>query len=57
MTVITGKHYRISFLTSRLVRLEYQEDGCFEDRGPTFARNREFPEVKGVFHCFSGSAE
>ena len=46
MTVITGKHYRISFLTSRLVRLEYQEDGCFEDRGTTFARNREFPEVK-----------
>ena len=46
MTVITGTQYRISFLTSRLVRLEYQEDGCFEDRGTTFARNREFPEVK-----------
>ena len=46
MTVITGKHYRISFLTSRLIRLEYQEDGCFEDRGTTFARNRDFPDTE-----------
>ena len=46
MTAITGKTYRISFLTDRLVRLEYQKEGFFEDQGTTFARNRDFPDVE-----------
>ena len=44
-TVITGSNYRISFLTSRLVRLEYQAEGKFEDAPTTLARSRVFPEV------------
>ena len=44
--LITGAKYRLHFLTSRMVRLEYQEEGFFEDHGTTFARNRSFPEVK-----------
>ena len=45
MSIFTGTDYRISFLTPRLIRLEYQEEGLFEDRPTTFARNRSFPEV------------
>lgn len=48
MATITGKNYRISFLTSRLIRLEYQEEGRFEDRGTTFARKRDFPEAEVI---------
>ena len=48
MTSITGESYRISFLTSRLVRMEYQAEGRFEGRGTTFARNRDFPEVQVI---------
>ena len=46
MTTICGEKYRISFVTSWLVRLEYSEEGRFEDRGTTFARFRDFPEVE-----------
>ncbi len=35
--VITGEHYRITVLDDGLVRLEYAEDGRFEDRASTFA--------------------
>ena len=45
MTMVTGSTYRIQFLTSRLVRFEYQPVGHFEDQGTTFARNRDFPKV------------
>ena len=31
----TGKNYRITFLTERLIRLEYQSGGHFEDRPTT----------------------
>ena len=44
-TTILGSVYRITFLTSRLVRLEYQPDGRFEDAPTTMARCRQFPEV------------
>ena len=44
-TTILGPVYRITFLTSRLVRLEYQPNGCFEDAPTTMARCRDFPEV------------
>lgn len=44
-TTFSGKHYRITFLTERLVRLEYQPDGLFEDRPTTCVRQRDFPPV------------
>ena len=27
--IIQGEHYRITILTAGLIRLEYDEDGCF----------------------------
>ena len=45
-TTFTGRDYRITFLTERLVRLEYQPDGLFEDRPTTCVRFRDFPPVK-----------
>lgn len=47
-TTLTGSSYRITFLTSRLVRLEYQQDGLFEDRLTTCVRCRDFPPVEVV---------
>ena len=44
-TTLTGSAYRLTFLTSRLVRLEYQTDGHFEDQPTTCARHRDFPPV------------
>ncbi|MET0422389.1 MAG: TIM-barrel domain-containing protein, partial [Actinoplanes sp.] len=41
--VITGERYRITVLTDGLVRLEYSDDGVFEDRASTFAINRQLP--------------
>ena len=49
-TIFTGNGYRISFLTSQLVRFEYQPDGFFEDRPTTSVQNREFPAVKVAAH-------
>ncbi|MFB9954693.1 glycoside hydrolase family 31 protein [Cellulomonas denverensis] len=40
---IQGDRYRITVLTDGLLRLEYAEDGVFEDRSSTFARCRELP--------------
>ena len=44
-SVITGKNYRITVLTDRLLRLEYQEEGRFEDRLSKTVVNRDFPEI------------
>jgi len=41
--VVTGPHYRITVLTTGLVRIEHSPDGGFEDRASTFALNRELP--------------
>jgi alpha-glucosidase (family GH31 glycosyl hydrolase) len=41
--VVRGERYRITVLTDGLVRLEYAEDGVFEDRASTFALNRRLP--------------
>jgi len=41
--VVSGERYRITVLTDGLVRLEYHEDGVFEDRASTFALNRRLP--------------
>ncbi len=40
---ITGEKYRITMLTEGLVRLEYSEDGIFEDRATQMAWYRNFP--------------
>lgn len=37
--------YRITVLTSQLLRLEYDEDGFFEDRPTQVVQNRNFPKV------------
>lgn len=41
--VIQGDKYRITLLTDALVRLEYSEDGKFEDRASQSVINRDFP--------------
>lgn len=46
MTTFTDSKYRITFITDRLVRFEYEENGFFEDRLTTSVQNREFPDVK-----------
>ena len=41
--VIQGDCYRITMLTPALVRLEYNEEGVFEDRATQSILNRDFP--------------
>ena len=41
--VVQGDKYRISLLTAHLFRLEYSEDGVFEDRPTQCVLNRDFP--------------
>ena len=41
--VVRGDHFRITVLTSGLLRLEYSPDGEFEDRASTFAQFRAQP--------------
>ena len=40
--VVRGDTYRITVLTEQLLRLEYSEDGVFEDRATRLAFNRAF---------------
>ena len=40
--VVQGEKYRITVLTSRMLRLEYSEDGEFEDRPTQVVWNRNF---------------
>lgn len=42
-TVFKGQFYRITVLSDLLVRLEFSEEGYFEDRPTEFAKNRNFP--------------
>ncbi|MFT4005611.1 MAG: glycoside hydrolase family 31 protein [Lacrimispora sp.] len=44
--VVQGEKYRITMLTDGLVRLEYCEDGAFEDRPTQMALNRDFPKTE-----------
>ena len=41
--VVQGKNYRFTVLTSRLLRLEYEENGAFRDTATQMAICREFP--------------
>ena len=43
--VVKGDKYRITVLTEGLLRLEYSEDGVFEDRATQTVLNRDFPET------------
>lgn len=40
---VQGDRFRITVLTDGLLRLEYADDGVFEDRPSTFAQHRELP--------------
>lgn len=42
-TVFTGGKFRITVLTERLVRLEYDNDGIFNDYATALVKNRLFP--------------
>ena len=42
-SVLQGTNYRITVLTPSLLRLEYSEDGIFEDRATQSVLNRDFP--------------
>jgi len=42
-SVVQGEHWRVTVLTPGLVRLEWSDDGRFEDRASTFAVNRALP--------------
>ncbi len=41
--VVQGDRFRITVLTDGLLRLEWAEDGCFEDRASAFAIFRDLP--------------
>lgn len=41
--VVKGNHYRFTVLTSQLIRLEYSEQGIFEDSATQTVINRDFP--------------
>ena len=41
--VIAGKKYRFTMLTERLIRMEYDENGVFEDRATQHVFHRDFP--------------
>lgn len=41
--LVAGDRYRITVLTTGLVRLEWADDGVFEDRASTFALHRDLP--------------
>ena len=40
---VTGPTYRFTVLNDKVLRYEWAEDGCFEDRASTFAIWRNFP--------------
>lgn len=40
---VVGSQYRFTVLSDKVLRYEWAEDGCFEDRASTFAIWRNFP--------------
>lgn len=43
--IVKGKNYRFSVLTPRLIRIEYNKDGIFEDRATSLVVNRTFNDT------------
>lgn len=41
--LVTGKKYRFTVLTNQLIRMEYSENGVFEDRASQRVFHRDFP--------------
>lgn len=52
--VICGEKYRITVLTDSLLRLEYSEQGKFEDRATQVVENRNFPAIEFKVERHSG---
>lgn len=53
--IVQGHKYRITILTEALIRLEYAEDGIFEDHATKLAFFRDFPESSyRVLHTDNG---
>ena len=44
--IVRGQNYRFSVLTPRLIRLEYNQNGKFEDRATSLVVNRTFGDSK-----------
>ena len=44
--IVKGKNYRFSVLTPRLIRLEYSQNGIFEDRATSLVVNRTFNDCQ-----------
>ena len=55
--ILQGDKYRITLLTEGLIRLEYSEEGIFEDRATQCVWNRDFPEVKFSYEETEDSLE
>ena len=53
-SMLIGKNYRFTALTSRLIRLEYSAEGVFEDRASQVVFHRDFPECKIVSEVIDG---
>ena len=43
--IIKGQTYRFTILTPRLIRLEYNKNGIFEDRATSLVVNRSFGDT------------
>ena len=44
--IVKGNTYRFTILTPRLIRIEYNKAGIFEDRATSLVVNRNFPDCK-----------
>ena len=44
--MVSGKKYRFTILTPSLIRMEYSDQGVFEDRASQSVFFRDFPENK-----------
>lgn len=44
--IVQGEKYRFSILTPSIIRMEYSEQGVFEDRATQVVTNRDFPVPK-----------
>jgi alpha-glucosidase (family GH31 glycosyl hydrolase) len=55
--VVEGERFRITVLTDGLLRLEWADDGVFEDRASTFALHRDLPVPRFTVHDGEGALE
>ena len=49
--IVKGKCYRFSMLSPRLIRLEYNKNGIFEDRATSLVVNRKFENCQFTVNC------